>query len=61
MALPSAGAARLDALKAASAGQEWAALLPQPTDSEEQRQAKRRKLVKALHVRIAGITCRRSV
>ena len=61
MALPSAEAARLDALHAAAARQEWAALLPEPTDSEEQRQAKRRQLVKALHVRSAGITCRGAV
>lgn len=61
MALPSAGVAHLDALKDAAAGQEWAALLPQPADSEEQRQAKRLQLVKALHVRSAGITCRRAV
>lgn len=57
MALHSAEEARLDALKAAAGRHEWAALLPQPSDSEEQRQAKRRQLVKALHVRSARISC----
>ena len=61
MALPSSREARLDAVKAAAEPLEWPSLLPQPKDSEEERQAKRRQLVKALHVGDARITCRGAV
>ena len=57
MALPAGAAARVDALTTAAAGQEWAALMPQANEPEERRAAKRRQLVKALHVRVAQITC----